>query len=121
MTHVLLVDDEPLLCDELADGLELEGFEVHAEHTVPDALNALATSPYDAVITDLKMPKLGGMDLIRALGQRSFDGVIIVISGHGAERSRTDALAAGARACLSKPVDVDEVVTLLSQHLPPSN
>ncbi|SMX26248.1 Transcriptional regulatory protein FixJ [Pelagimonas phthalicica] len=117
MADVLLVDDEPLLCEELADSLELEGFDVAMEHSVPDALKVMEGKGFDVVVTDLKMPKVSGLDFLRALGERDYKGLIIVISGHGAETSRSDALELGAKACLAKPVDVDDVIEIIETHL----
>lgn len=113
MKRVLLVDDEPLLCAELAEGLDLEGFEVEMEHSVSSALNFMDSETFDAIVTDLKMPKIGGLEFIKELKTRGFEGDILVISGHGAESSREEAMALGAKACLAKPVDVDEVIALL--------
>ena len=117
MARVLIVDDEPLLCEELAECLELEGFDVCQEHSVPAAMNALSDGTFDAVITDLRMPRIGGLDFIRLMNERQYAGVIIVLSGHGAEKSRQEALSNGARACLAKPVDVDDVLETLERHL----
>ena len=63
--------------------------------SVPEGLETVGQAKFDAIITDLKMPKVGGLDFIRALNARSFDGAIIVVSGHGAVSNRADALALG--------------------------
>jgi len=115
MTHVLIVDDEPLLLEELQDSLELEDFEVSTAGSVPEALEELKTSSFDAVVTDLKMPKVGGLELIRHLNEVNYQGTVVVVSGHGAESSREDAMALGAAACFSKPLDIEDLISVLNQ------
>lgn len=108
MSHkILLVDDEPLVTEELQEALEFEGHDVEAVGSVPDALAACERGAFDLVITDLKMPQLGGLDLLRALQDRPGSPKVLVLSGHGAESNRTEAMNLGAEGCYSKPVDPD--------------
>lgn len=113
MTHVLIVDDEPLLREELQESLELEDCEVSTAECVPDALACFDEQTFDAVVTDLKMPKMGGLDLIRKLQERGFPGKVVVVSGHGAESSRVEAMELGATACFAKPLDVDDLIEVI--------
>lgn len=113
MTCVLIVDDEPLLREELQESLELEDFDVTTAESVPDAMLKLENSTFTAVVTDLKMPKMGGLELIRHLNQNSYQGTVVVVSGHGADSSREEALALGAAACFSKPLDIDDLIEVL--------
>lgn len=113
MSQVLIVDDEPLLREELAEALEMEGFDVSTADSVPDALSQMDGASFDTVVTDLKMPKFGGLDLLKRLNENNFKGIVVVVSGHGAESSRNKAMALGARACFAKPLDVDELIELI--------
>jgi CheY-like chemotaxis protein len=113
MSQVLIVDDEPLLREELAESLELEGFTVSTAESVPDALSKLDGAQFDTVVTDLKMPKIGGLELVRRLNEDNFPGIVVVVSGHGAQSSRDEAMSLGAHACFAKPLDVDELIELL--------
>lgn len=106
-TKLLLVDDEPMLTEELQESLEFEGFVVDTANSVPSALEACERTRYNCVVTDLKMPHQGGLDLIRSLNEAGNPPVIFVLSGHGAETSRADALSLGAVECFAKPVDPD--------------
>jgi len=106
-TKLLLVDDEPMLTEELQESLEFEGFVVDTANSVPMALDAFERTRYNCVVTDLKMPHLGGLDLIRSLNEAGDPPVIFVLSGHGAETSRSEALSLGAAECFAKPVDPD--------------
>lgn len=113
MSQVLIVDDEPLLREELAEALEMEGFDVSTADSVPDALSKMDGAQFDTVVTDLKMPKFGGLALLKQLNEDNFTGIVVVVSGHGAESSREEAMALGAHACFAKPLDVDELIELL--------
>jgi DNA-binding response OmpR family regulator len=110
MLRILLVDDEPLVTEELQEALEFEGYEVSAAGSVNDALAVFDAETFDLVITDLKMPRVTGLDLLRALRERSAPPRVIVLSGHGAESNKIEATALGAAACLAKPVDADRLI-----------
>lgn len=113
MSDVLIVDDEPLLREELKEALELEGHIVSTAESVEEALSQMDGAHFDTVVTDLKMPKIGGLELLRQLNADSFKGIVVVVSGHGAESSREEAMALGARACFAKPLDVDELIEVI--------
>lgn len=115
MQRVLIIDDEPLLREELQDSLELEGFAVDAAASVPEGLTLCDEKEFDYVVTDLKMPKVGGLTFLREAQERNLKGRIFVVSGHGAESSRDEAMSLGAVACFAKPLDVDELIAAFSK------
>lgn len=117
MAHILIVDDEPLLLEELQESLELEDYEVTTAESAPRALELCRDTAFDVVVTDLKMPKMGGLELIGKLKENGFGGQLIVVSGHGAESNREKAMAGGAVACFSKPLDIEELISKLEQVL----
>lgn len=114
---VLLVDDEPMVVEELQESLEFEGMTVSTAGSVPDALSLCDKNNFDVIVTDLKMPGAGGLDLIKALRDRADPACIFVVSGHGAESNRTDAMSLGASECLAKPLDVDDLLEVIQQTL----
>ena len=107
---LLLVDDEPLLTEELQEALELVGYEVVTANSVPAALLHCENNAFDLIITDLKMPHIGGLDLVRALNDAQEAPAIIVLSGHGAESNRAEATSLGVAACFAKPIDPDVLI-----------
>lgn len=115
MTHVLVIDDEPLLRDELQESLEFEGFDVTAASSAVEGLELCAAQLFDAIVTDLKMPQMGGLQMIETLKQKGYQSRIIVVSGHGADSNRAKAMELGAIACFPKPVDVDDIIELLEE------
>lgn len=114
MTSVLIVDDEPMLREELQESLELEDFEVTSAESVDSALALCQSGSFDIVITDLKMPKRGGLELIAELKDRNYPARFFVVSGHGAESNREEALSLGATACFAKPLDVDDLIDVIN-------
>lgn len=112
---VLLVDDEPALLEELQEGMVYAGLSVMTATSVAVALDILDLEHVDLIVTDLKMPGRGGLDLLRTLsarpGQRP---AVIVLSGHGADRNRAEATRLGASACFAKPVDPDDLVDAIN-------
>lgn len=118
MTYrILLVDDEPLVVEELQESLEFEGFDVIGVNSVAEALAACGKTNFDLIITDLKMPQQGGLDLLRALRDMTDRPQVFVLSGHGAESNRDEATELGALACFAKPVDPDMLVGQIEQAL----
>lgn len=110
MTDILIVDDEEMIREELREALEFEDFAVTTASSAIEALEICDTAQFDVIVTDLKMPKMGGLDLLRELKARDVGSKLFVVSGHGAKSNEDEALALGAVACLSKPLDVDLLI-----------
>ena len=120
MQNVLIVDDEPFLREELQESLEFEGYEVLTAGDVPEALTLCDEHSFDYIVTDLKMPKVGGLALLKEVHDRGLNAKVFVVSGHGAESSREEALSLGASACFAKPLDTDALIDALAQEQPGS-
>jgi len=115
MFRVLIVDDEPLLCEELQETLEFEGFDVTAVGSVNKALEHCKDTSFDVVVTDLKMPERGGLELLTELKSCDYAAHIYVVSGHGAESSRDQAKELGADDCFAKPLDPEVLIDAINQ------
>lgn len=115
MSRILLVDDEPLILEELKESLELEGLDVETAGSVDDAIGACDTTSFDAIVTDLKMPNGGGEGLLNSLKEKLSPIPVIVVSGHASEGSKNHAIELGASACFNKPVDVDTLIDKISE------
>ncbi|MCO6439213.1 MAG: sigma-54-dependent Fis family transcriptional regulator [Phycisphaerae bacterium] len=117
-THcILLADDEETLRKNLAQVLEDEGFEVIACADGAAALRALKQRAIDAMITDLRMPRINGMDLIRHAKEHAPDASIIVITAFGEVETAVEAMKNGARDYLCKPLIFDELIFKLKRLL----
>jgi two-component system response regulator AtoC len=107
MAKVLLVDDEPGVLFTLTEVLEERGDEIVTASSGQAALELL--DGVEAVVTDLAMPGMGGLELLRALRERDAALPVIVLTAHGSERAAVSAMKAGAHDYLRKPFDIDEV------------
>ena len=111
-TKVLIVDDEPQILRALRAGLVAHGYEVVSAADGEEALDKAATELPDAVILDMNMPRLSGLEVCKAL--REWSSVpIIVLSVRDAERDKVTALDLGADDYLTKPFGTDELLARL--------
>jgi DNA-binding NtrC family response regulator len=112
---VLLADDEDTLRDNLALVLRDEGFDVVACRDGLEALRALKSQPVDAIITDLRMPGLTGMDLIARAAELAPEAGVIVITAFGEVETAVEAMKRGAKDYMCKPIIFDEVILRLKR------
>ncbi|MBI2245523.1 MAG: response regulator [Nocardioides sp.] len=116
MSRVLVVDDEPQIVRALAINLRARGYEVVAAGDGGEALELAAAHPPDAVILDLGLPDLDGVDVIAGL--RGWTAVpILVLSGRSDSTDKVDALDAGADDYVTKPFGMDELMARLRAML----
>ena len=110
MASVLLVDDDPLVNEMVRRHLESVGHLVTSARHGGEGLQALATSPFDLVITDILMPEVEGIEFVMAIRRRGFGVPVLAITGgipHAPSSGQADYLQAamklGANAALRKP------------------
>jgi len=113
MRRVLIADDEESIRHVLTELLSERGYEVRAVADGDEAARELAARDYDALVTDVRMPRLNGLDLIRAAQSTSPETTIIVMSAYGSHDLAIEALKAGAYDYLGKPFRPDEVLLVL--------
>ena len=107
---VLVVDDERNIRESIQLLLKLEGMESDAASDGREALEALRSEPYDAVVTDLRMPVMGGQELLERMREEGLRSPVIMISALGEIGDAVTALKTGAVDYLIKPFDPDELV-----------
>ena len=110
---VLVVDDEVFVRESLVDLLRSEGYRPVSAGKVEDAVKLVEAEPVIAVITDLKMPGGGGLDLLRELKKLRRDLPVIVLTGVGTIDDAVTAMKSGAYDFIQKPVNPDEFTLLL--------
>lgn len=113
--RVLVVDDERQVCDIIADALVYIGHEVITAEDGEDALVKISEGPFTIVITDMDMPKMDGMELIRHLSRDHSSIDVIAITGHTMKYRYTDVVAAGAADFITKPFTLDELEAKLNR------
>ncbi len=111
--HVLLVEDEPLAIHTMSRFLGRLGLRVTTAGDGLQAVEKLAADPANVVVTDLRMPRGGGLDLVATVRERWPDVPVIVLTGYGTDEIEQQALKAGAHRVLRKPVSIQEVGEML--------
>ena len=109
MVRVLVVDDEHSLTELLKMALRYEGWDVRTAADGVSALDTFHDWHPDLVITDLQMPEMDGIEFCRAI-RRESELPIIVLSVRGEERTKVEALDAGADDYVTKPFGIDELL-----------
>src|SRR6267378_4122496 len=113
MRRVLIADEEESIRHVLTELLHERGYEVRAVADGEEAMRELSSRDYDALVTDVRMPRMNGLDLVRAAQASSPETTIIVMSAYGSHDLAIEAMKAGAYDYLSKPFRPDEVLLVL--------
>jgi DNA-binding NtrC family response regulator len=115
--QILVVDDEPNLRRVLSAQLERDGYDVHTAEDGEQALAILKEHHIDLVITDLRMPRIDGMELLRRAQKIDAELPVVMITAHGTVDNAVEALKTGAFDYLTKPFDQVEVRTIVAKAL----
>jgi two-component system response regulator AtoC len=111
--NVLVVDDDASMRHLLTVILQDHGYEARAVASGEDALKELAARDFDLVLTDVRMPRMDGIALLREVQRLQPDVTVIVMSAYGSHDTAIEAMKAGAYDFVSKPFRPDEVVLVL--------
>lgn len=115
--RILVVDDAPATLEVLERNLASEGYRVFTATSVPEALGILQATLVDLVITDLKMPKVSGLDLVRHVRENLKDTEVMMITGYATIEGAVEAVKTGADEYLPKPFTDDELLTAVRRTL----
>jgi CheY-like chemotaxis protein len=112
-SRVLLVDDEQEFVQTLSERLQLRGIGSAVAFDGQSALHLVNEDEPEVMILDLKMPGIDGMDLLQRVKSIRPEIEIIILTGHGNNKDREKSLQLGAFAYMQKPVDIDQLSTIL--------
>jgi two-component system, NtrC family, response regulator HydG len=115
--RVLVVDDQLSLAETIADGLVGRGFEAIASGSSLEAARRLGEERFDALVTDLRMPELDGLELLSRARRLAPDCAVIVMTAFSAVDTAIESIRRGAYHYLTKPFKVDEVAIFLDRAL----
>jgi two-component system NtrC family response regulator len=115
--RILVVDDDPSLRRVLQAQLEQEGYEVAVAASVQQTLSVLELRSVDLVITDLKMPGISGLELLKHARSQYPQTIVIVLTAFGTVDTAVEAMKAGAYDYLTKPVHPDELLMIVRRAL----
>jgi excisionase family DNA binding protein len=115
--RILVVDDEQSVRDLLAKTLTLADYDVDTAPDGPSALERLRSVTYDLLITDLKMPGMDGLSIIREARKLLSDLPVIVITGYSTEASAIEAINLGVSGYLTKPFRLPRILAAAARAL----
>lgn len=114
---ILIVDDEKSMRDFLGIMLKKEGYAVTAFETAELALEHFKQEPSDLVISDLKMPGMGGLGLLKGIKELDPDAVVIVITAYASVDTAIEAMKTGAYDYFTKPFNIDDIMLHVKRAL----
>jgi two-component system response regulator HydG len=115
--RILVVDDSQDTLEVLNRNLTDSGYRVYTARSVAEAVKVLDSEPVDLVITDLKMPKVSGLDLVRHVRENLPDTEIMMITGYATVEGAVEAVKTGAEEYLTKPFTDEELLSAVKRSL----
>ncbi len=117
MARILIVDDQEMMRDSLAATLAREGHEIVAANDGPIAVTRLSASRFDLMITDLKMPKMTGIELLQEARRLRPDMPVVLMTAFATVNTAVEAMKLGAYDYIQKPFDGEEIKLLVERTL----
>lgn len=117
MAKILVIDDEKAIRRSIKEILEFEKHQVDEAEDGQMGLNMLLKNNYDVVLSDIKMPKLDGLELLNKAIEADLETSIIMMSGHGTIETAVDAVKKGAYDYLAKPIDLNRLLVAIRNAL----
>ncbi len=114
---ILIVDDAADTVEVLRRNLALQGYRIFTASAVQEAIAILESTPVDLIITDLKMPRVSGMDLIRHVRDNLKETEVMMITGYASIEGAVEAVKAGAEEYLAKPFTDEELYAAVRRSL----
>lgn len=114
MAYILIVDDDDAVRGILLDLLS-DQYDCNTASTAEEAFQYLEIQDYDAVLTDIAMPGLTGIELLKRIQLKDLQTPVILISGKNGEQNPEDLIKLGAYAYVSKPFSLDEIEILVAR------
>jgi two-component system response regulator HydG len=115
--RILIVDDSTSTLEVLQRNLTIAGYQVFTSTSVAGAIEVLERKPLDLVITDLKMPNISGMDLVRHIRENFRDTEVMMITGYPSIEGAVEAIKTGADEFLAKPFTDTELLSAVQRVL----
>ena len=114
---ILVVEDDDVALDLLAEILRRHHFQVWTASSVAAALEFLEERPVDLVLSDIRMPERGGMDLLKQIRENQSRIPVVLLSAFGDEHLWVEALSAGAVDLIPKPFKKQEIIDVINKTL----
>lgn len=114
---ILIVEDEKILRISLADALKGEGYTVLAVPNGEEALSAIRKGAFSLIVTDIRLPNIGGMEILRQSLQMSPATPVVMMTGYGNIKDAVESMRIGAFDYITKPFDLDEMFVTVNKAL----
>ena len=114
---ILLIDDSTDILENLSEYLRNDGYEVDTAANGESGISMIEKKYYDIVLTDLMMPSVDGMEVLKYVTKSSPDSICIILTGYGTVKNAVEAMKLGAYQYLSKPLMMDEILVTLQKAL----
>lgn len=111
---LLIVDDEQRYADMLARRLRLRGLTCTVRYDGTTALDAVTETHFPAVILDLRLPDLYGVEVLKRIKACRPETSVIILTGHGTDKDRKRCMSLGADAFMNKPLDIDRLLVIMA-------
>ncbi len=115
--RILVVDDERALCAGIQEALQREGYAVDAANDGVTALKAIQEQVYNVVVTDIRMPEMDGLQLLKETRRKNRDTQFILMTAYGRVENAVEAMREGAYDYLTKPVDLKRLRAIVAKAL----
>ena len=112
---VMLIDDDEKILNSIGSSLKLNGIENQQFNNPKEAIKAYKSEKFDAVILDIKMPEINGIEVLRTIRNYNPKAFVIILTGYPEVESAITALNIGAFAYLKKPSSFKEIMNVLSK------
>ena len=116
-TRILAIDDDPAMLSLARFELQERGYDITAAKSAGEALELLQSQSFDLALTDLQLPDLSGIELVKRIKGSALDTEIIMITGYGSTSQAVEAIRAGAFYFVEKPLDFTELQMLIEKAL----
>jgi two-component system nitrogen regulation response regulator NtrX len=117
MAKILVIDDEKAIRRSIKEILEFEEHKVEEAEDGQMGMNMALKGNYDVILTDIKMPKMDGMELLQKLGEANVQSTVLIMSGHGTIETAVEAVKKGAYDYLAKPIDLNRLLVCVRNGL----
>ena len=120
MSHtpkILIVDDEPRMCESLEILLSGHGYEIHTRNSGKEAIGQLSRGNFDLIILDIVMPEVDGFKVMEHIKDRGLNALVIVMTGNASIESAVEALRKGAYDYFRKPFEQEELLKTIKNAL----
>jgi len=112
---ILLVDDEKDFLEVMSERIEARGMEVTTAESAMTALEQVESGGFDAIILDLMMPGMDGLETLKAIKKKNPDLQVILLTGHATIEKGIEAMKLGAMDFIEKPADLDKLTAIIKK------